>query len=96
VIVYSASQAGKHFGEIRERALVEPVGIDRRGKLSVVVISASEYERLKALDSRRPLSAEEIPPELIDELDAKSMHAGHAHLDALMDDADSPEGSTEG
>lgn len=86
VITYSASQAGKNFGEIRERALVEPVGVERRGEISVVVMSAREYERLKALDTRRALAASEIPEPVIKRLEETSMDPRHAQLDALMDD----------
>lgn len=86
MITYSASHAGKHFGEVREHALSEPVGIERRGKVNVVMISASEYERLKALDTRRTLAASEIPGELIERLKQGGMDTRHAHLDSLMDE----------
>lgn len=84
--IYTASHASKHFGEVREQALVEPVGIERRGKVNVVVLSASEYERLKALDTRRALAAEEIPADDADQLSRTEMDARHKHLDDLMDD----------
>ena len=32
MITFTASHAGKHFGEVRERALSEPVGIERHGR----------------------------------------------------------------
>lgn len=87
MIRFTASHAGKHFGEIRERALAEPVGIERHGKVSVVVISASEYDRLRSLDSRRALAASEIPDEVVERLKEAGMDARHAHLDALMDES---------
>lgn len=86
MLTYTASQAGKHFGEVRERALVEPIGIERRGKVSVVVISAREYERLKSLDTRRSLAVSEIPEDLVERLEEAEMDPRHARLDTLMDD----------
>ncbi|MDX1711706.1 MAG: type II toxin-antitoxin system Phd/YefM family antitoxin [Rhodovibrionaceae bacterium] len=86
MITFSASEAGKHFGEVREKALVQPVGIERRGKINVVVLSADEYERLKALDTRRALAASEIPDADIERLRDSQMDERHAHLDRLMDD----------
>lgn len=86
MLTYSASHAGKHFGEVREHALSQPVGIERRGKVGVVVISASEYERLKALDTRRTLAVSEIPDEFIGRLKEMRMDARHAQLDSLMDE----------
>lgn len=86
MITFTASHAGKNFGEIREQALSEPVGIERRGKVSVVVISASEYERLKGLDTRRALAAKEISADLADRLEQARMDPRHTDLDALMDE----------
>ena len=40
------------FGQYRELALQEPVAITSHGRDSLVLLSATEYKRLKALDSR--------------------------------------------
>jgi PHD/YefM family antitoxin component YafN of YafNO toxin-antitoxin module len=86
MITFTASHAGKHFGEVRERALSEPVGIERHGRVNVVVLSASEYERLKALDRRRSLAASEIPDELAEQIERSEMDARHDILDSPIED----------
>jgi PHD/YefM family antitoxin component YafN of YafNO toxin-antitoxin module len=86
MITFTASHAGKHFGEVRERALSEPVGIERRGRVNVVVLSASEYERLKALDRRRALAASEISDADAERLERTEMDSRHADFDRLMDE----------
>ena len=45
--VISSAEAQKSFGRYREQALEEPVVVTQYGKPSVVILSASEYERLK-------------------------------------------------
>ncbi len=46
----SATEARAHFGELMRRVVErqEPVLVERGGKPQVVVISAAEYERLRA------------------------------------------------
>ena len=53
--VISSAEAQKSFGRYREQALEEPVVVTQYGKPSVVILSASEYERLKELDRRAML-----------------------------------------
>ena len=86
MITFTASQAAKRFGEVRDRALAEPVGIERHGKANLVVLSAEEYGRLKALDQRRALAAAEIPDETAAQLADTEIDARHTHLDRLMDE----------
>jgi prevent-host-death family protein len=50
--IVTSAEAQKNFGQYRERALAEPVIVTQYGNLSVVMISAAEYERLKELDRR--------------------------------------------
>ena len=42
----------KDFGAFREIALSEPVIVQHYGAASVVIVSVSEYERLRSLDRR--------------------------------------------
>jgi PHD/YefM family antitoxin component YafN of YafNO toxin-antitoxin module len=86
MITFTASQAAKRFGEIRDRAMAGPVGIERHGKVNLVVLSADEYARLKALDQRRALAAAEIPDDTAAQLAETEMDARHAHLDRLMNE----------
>jgi len=48
----TSAEAQKNFGRYREQALAEPVVVTQYGKPSVVIVSATEYERLKELDRR--------------------------------------------
>jgi prevent-host-death family protein len=50
--VVTSAEAQKNFGRYREQALAEPVVVTQYGKPSVVILSASEYQRLKELDRR--------------------------------------------
>ncbi len=43
----AAKEAKNNFGELMDTAQREPVTIERRGRAVVVVISATEYEKIK-------------------------------------------------
>jgi prevent-host-death family protein len=58
--VVTSAEAQKNFGRYREQALDEPVVVTQYGKPSVVIISATEYERLRELD-RRVMLLDEMP-----------------------------------
>lgn len=49
----------KNFTLYQERALHAPVTVTRRGRPSVVILAADEYERLRMLD-RQALSVTEL------------------------------------
>ena len=40
----------RRFGSIREEAQRQPVGITNHGRVSLVLLSSHEYERLKSQD----------------------------------------------
>ena len=46
----SSAEVQKNFGAFREIAQAEPVIVQHYGTPSVVIVSAREYERLRALD----------------------------------------------
>ena len=50
--IASSAEVQKNFGRYKDTALAEPVVITQRGKPSVVILAAAEYERLKELDRR--------------------------------------------
>jgi PHD/YefM family antitoxin component YafN of YafNO toxin-antitoxin module len=54
----------KHFGRCRELAMKEPVAVTHHGRESLVMLSAEEFKRLKALDQRQSLYAWELPEDL--------------------------------
>lgn len=50
MITITAADLQKQFGRYRDAALTEPVSITHHGRDSIVMLSAEEYRRLKALD----------------------------------------------
>ena len=72
----TSAEAQKNFGRYREQALEEPVVVTQYGKPSVVIISATEYERLKELD-RRVMLLDEMPDTDIEEMAESEIP--HAH-----------------
>ncbi len=79
-----ASEFKLHFGVFREAAQREPIGITSHGRVSTVMISAQEYERLIRNDARRSLYAHELPGEVLNRLERTEMDAKHQHLDELL------------
>ena len=73
-----AAEFKLHFGRFREAAQREPIGVTNHGRTSVVLISATEYERLKALETRRAVYLSEVDDD---------------DWSQIMDDEDIPEAS---
>jgi prevent-host-death family protein len=46
----TATEAKNRLGAVMDSALVEPVMVEKSGRNSVVIISATEYERLTAME----------------------------------------------
>jgi prevent-host-death family protein len=61
MVTITAAELQNHFGKWRERAQREPVSITHHGRETLVVMSAEEYHRLKALDTRRSYYPHELP-----------------------------------
>ena len=49
--ILSAKDAKYGFGRLIDLARAKPVAVTKHGRTVVVVLSAEEYERLKALDT---------------------------------------------
>lgn len=79
-----SKEFSKNFGYYRQKALVEPVGVNNYGRPSVVVLNRDEYERLKKLD-RQVKSIEELSDSDIESLASSRMSTDFDHLDKLMD-----------
>jgi prevent-host-death family protein len=65
--VVSSAEVQKNFGRYKNAASTEPVVVTQYGKPAVVILAASEYERLKELD-RRVLLLDEMPDSDIEEM----------------------------
>lgn len=63
--IASSAEVQKNFGAFCEIALCEPVIVQHCGAASVVIVSVSEYERLRSLD-RRVLSLDEMGDQDLD------------------------------
>ncbi len=69
MVTVTSAELQKRFSTIREKALQEPVAVTHHGRESLVVLSAVEFRRLKALDTRRAYHPWELPDDLIEALE---------------------------
>jgi prevent-host-death family protein len=65
--IVSSAEVQKNFGRFKEAARAEPVVVTQYGKPAVVILAASEYERLKELD-RRVMRLDDMSDNEIDEM----------------------------
>lgn len=80
----TAAELQNHFGRYRDLAQREPVSVTHHGRESIVVLSADEYKRLKALDSRVALYPGELPEDVLQALDEGYQGEPTPHLDHLL------------
>ena len=64
MVTVTAAELQKQFGRFRDVALREPVSVTHHGRDSLVILSADEYVRLKALDTRQAVHPWELPDDL--------------------------------
>ena len=84
MLTVDSKEFSKNFGFYRQKALVEPVGVNNYGRPSVVVLNDDEYLRLKKLD-RQAKSIKEISDTDMELLASSRMAERHDHLNALLD-----------
>jgi prevent-host-death family protein len=84
MVTITAAELQKQFGRYRDLALREPVSVTHHGRESIVVMSADEYKRLKALDTRQVFYPHELPDEILAELDKGYQGEPTPDLDHLM------------
>jgi prevent-host-death family protein len=68
MVTITAAELQKQFGRYREAAIREPVSVTHHGRESLVMLSADEYKRLKALDDRQAVHPWELPGDLAEAL----------------------------
>jgi len=73
----------RKFGEVQHRALKEPVEITRHGRREFVLMSADQYDWLKAA-AQRSHRTEDAPDFVIEAVERAEMDERHRHLDDLM------------
>ncbi|MEZ5877568.1 MAG: type II toxin-antitoxin system Phd/YefM family antitoxin [Tepidamorphaceae bacterium] len=81
MVKIAAAELQKHFGRYRDIALKSPVSVTHHGRDSLVLLSAEEYTRLKALDNRKALYAWELPADAVEALDEANIPAEGAAFD---------------
>jgi prevent-host-death family protein len=64
MVTITAAELQKQFGRYREIAIREPVSVTHHGRESLVVMSADEFKRLKAFDTRKAYFPYELPEDL--------------------------------
>src|SRR5580692_7916045 len=67
ISIVPSADVQKNFGRYKEAARAEPVVVTQYGKPAVVILAASEYERLKELD-RRVLRLDDMSDGEIEEM----------------------------
>lgn len=73
-----------HFEHYQELAQREPVSVTDNGKESLVLLSADEYRRLKAIDTRQAFYVHSLPDDILAELEGGYQGEPTPYLDYLM------------
>jgi PHD/YefM family antitoxin component YafN of YafNO toxin-antitoxin module len=81
MVTITSADLRPQFTRCRELALKEPVSVTHNGRESLVVLSADEFKRLKALDTRQALYAWELPTDLANTLEVAVPPAFTAQFD---------------
>ncbi|MDI7774136.1 hypothetical protein [Asticcacaulis sp. EMRT-3] len=86
ILTVPAAEVQRKFGYYTDEAMLQPVGIQRHGTTRLVMISASEYERLKRRD-RQAIHAKDLDDAFIEALKTSAPSESSRSLDHLMDDS---------
>lgn len=81
MVTITSGELQKKFGLYRDMALKQPVTVTDDGRNSLVVLSAEEYDRLKALDSRKAVYPWELDEEMMAALDQSAAPGFTARYD---------------
>ena len=73
----------RKFGEVQHRALKEPVEITKHGRREFVLMSADQYDWLRAA-AQRSHRTEDTPDFILDAVERSEMDERHRFLDDLM------------
>ena len=80
----TSSDVSKRFGFYYDEAMTHPIGIERNGATRVVMLPASEYERLARLD-QIAVTPEELSDEATRSLRTATARPEAVALNELMD-----------
>ena len=79
----STSQLRENFGKFQRLARKQPIEITRHGRRDLVLMSAEEYDWMRAV-MQRSFRTEDSPQFVIDAVCRAKVHPRHNHLDKLM------------
>jgi len=82
---FSSQDLQRNGGVLQEAALVEPVAITHHGRDRLVLMSVTEFDRLKRRD-RKVIAIEDLPEEFLDVLQNPVNDTEAAALDHLLDE----------
>jgi len=86
-LTVSAAEVQRKFGYYSDEAMIQPIGIQRHGTTRLVMISATEYERLKRRD-RQSILSKDLSDDLIRQIEQSEPGEASNALNYLMDDPD--------
>lgn len=79
----TAREAQRNFGDVEQRARSEPLEITRHGRRHLVVMTAEQYDWMRAV-MKRSFRTEDAPEFVIEAVRRAKVHPRHKHLDKLM------------
>ncbi len=79
----SSLEFQRRFGEVQHQAQREPVEITRHGRREFVLMSADQYDWLKAA-AQRSHATKDVLDIVVDAVERAEMDAEHAQLDDLL------------
>ncbi len=87
ILEVSAKDVANRFGYYTDEAMQRPVGIQRHGTTRIVMISLTEYERLKRRD-REAIRNEALADGTLDAILNAEIPEEAERLNHLMDDSE--------
>lgn len=75
----------KGYGALADKVVTEPVTIIKNGRVSLMLVSVAEYERLRRRD-RRAFRTEDLSEAAIALIAKSKVRAEYAHLDEEFGD----------
>jgi prevent-host-death family protein len=79
----TAREFQRNVGEFQHRARSEPVEITRHGRRELVLMSAEQYDWMRAA-MKRSFRTEDAPEFVIEAVRRAKVHPRHKHLDKLL------------
>jgi len=85
ILTVPAAEVQRKFGYYSDEAMIQPVGIQRHGTTRLVMISATEYERLKRRD-RQSILSKDLSDDFIRQIEQSEPSETSKALNYLMEE----------